>query len=174
MKYIFLFFVLNLICFGALAVLSDRLPIFTPQQLEFLQGNYGIDNNEAFATFFDEMKSQGLILEMVNKQNAEIVGGVAFLNLLTLLTTIHLLIDKLFFKTISEAPSTGNAIRRSLLLSLIVGTFIILKLYNLLEWYLVLFVAVLFIFVEFVLYKVKLSKKIITENDEIQGTTNQE
>lgn len=174
MKYIFLFFVLNLICFGALAVLSDRLPIFTPEQLEFLQVNYGIDNNEAFTTFFNEMKSQGLILEMVNRQNIEIVGGVAFLNLFTLLTTVHLFLDKLFFKTIAEAPNTGNAIRRSLLVSLIISTFLLLKLYNLLEWYLVVFVVVLFIFIEFVLYKVKLSKKINVENNEIQGVTNQE
>jgi len=174
MKYIFLFFVLNLICFGALAVLSDRLPIFTPEQLELLQSNYGINSIEAFSTFFNEMKSQGLILEMVNRQNIEIVGGLAFLNLFTLLTTIHLLIDKLFFKTISEAPNIGNAVRRSLLISLIVATFLVLRLYNMLEWYLVLFVAILFLFVEFVLYKVQLSKKNNIETNEIQGITNNE
>jgi hypothetical protein len=164
MKFIFLFFALNLICFGALAVLSENLPLFADEQLEYLYENYGVNNNEEFFKFFDEMKQDGLILEVVNRQNVEIIGVIALLNLFTLLTTLHLLVDKLFFKTIDEVPNTRIAVRRSLLISLITFGFLILRLYNLLEWYVVVFVVVLFMFIEFTLYKFNLAKQ-FTQNE---------
>lgn len=169
MKYIFLFFILNLICFGILAVLTDKLPLFAPEQLQFLEETYGIDNNEEFSEFFSEMKSQGLLLEVVNRQNLEILSLVAFANLFTLLTTIHLLVDKLFFKTVAQSPSIRTAVRRAFLLTIIIVGFIALRLYNLLEWYIVLFVLVLFFFIEYTIYRYSQSK--IIESNEIQRTS---
>lgn len=170
MKYIFLFFVLNLVCFGILAVVTKNLPLFAPEQLEYLKINYGISDNEAFELFFDEMKNQGLILEIVNKQNVEIVGVVAFLNLFTLLISLHLFIDKLFFRTITESPSIRDAVRRALVLSIICFGFLVLKLYNILEWYIVIFVLLLSMFIEIVIFNLKKTRQLKNETAQIQAT----
>lgn len=172
MKYIFLFFILNLICFGALAVLSEKLPLFAPEQLEYLRTNYGVNNNEEFLKFFDEMKQDGLILEVVNRQSLEILGAVSFLNLFTLLATIHLLADKLFFKTIEQLPNIRNAVRRALFITIMISGFLILRLYNLMEWYLAAFVIALFLFIEYIIYRINLTKK--AKQDEVQGFTQAE
>lgn len=78
---------------------------------------------------------------------------------ISLFTSIHLFIDKLFFRKFFESPKIQPALRRGIMLYLLIFTIAGLRLMGALEWYTVLITVVLLVTVE-IIFITNLKKQI--------------
>ena len=69
---------------------------------------------------------------------------------ISLFTSIHLFIDKLFFRKFFESPNIRPAIRRGIMVYFLLFAIVGLRLMGALEWYTVLITGVLLVTVEVV------------------------
>lgn len=69
---------------------------------------------------------------------------------ISLFTSIHLFIDKLFFRKFFESPNIRPAIRRGIMFYFLLFAIVALRLMGALEWYTVLITGVLLVTVEIV------------------------
>lgn len=104
---------------------------------------YDINSGENFTVFIDEVLELGLIWELISIKNLVIwisVLGGAFVSMFI---SIHMIIDKLFFRKFFEEPDFWMAFRRGFLIYLAFSSLLILRLIAGLVWYNALAVVIL-------------------------------
>ena len=89
---------------------------------------------------------RGIIFEYLSV-NTYIVAALLLFGIFCLFTTMHLIVDKFFFKKFYENPTEFDAIRRALLFSLTIGLMVFFNLYRI-EVYVVLSVPLFFLIFE--------------------------
>lgn len=106
------------------------------------------DSEEELWAYVDSEIEKGYIFEYLSNEAYIVVALLSFSVFFTL-TSIHLLIDKLFFKKFFQKPSMFNACRRSAVLILSFFGFSGLYLINS-EWYVYTFFPVLVVLLEII------------------------
>lgn len=137
------------IFFGALLLfISANYSPFENDGLNNIIQRYGITEEEELLEVIKRSIELGIVWEFLDTEilTAWILSMAGFV--ISLFTSIHLFIDKLFFRNILESPRLRPAIRRGIMLYFLIFAFAGLRLMGALEWYTVLITAVLLVTVE--------------------------
>lgn len=164
MRSVFLSFIISLIFLGLFIYLADNLPIFYEDQIPIIQEQFAIQTNEEFILLFNDLKKRGLLIEIVNKNNVYVTLSMLFLFILSTISTLHLLIDKLFFKKFYQQPDIFPAIRRAFWFAIIVIMIIFMYFWAFINYWTTFMTFLSFGLIEYVLTKV-LNRKINTQSD---------
>lgn len=144
--YLILGIIFALISFFLLQELSPFNPLKIEELIqseEIEEGDFIRLNNE-----IDNLIDRGLIVSYLS-ENAYIVFFCIILSILFLFISIHLIIDKLFFKNFYENASHFDAVRRALLLGISIGLLVFAKLSNA-EIYVFLLLVIIPLLIEIV------------------------
>jgi hypothetical protein len=147
------------IFFGALLLfISANYSPFENDGLNNIIQRYGITEEEELLEVIKRSIELGIAWEFLDTEilTAWILIMAGFV--ISLFTSIHLFIDKLFFRNILESPRLRPAIRRGIMLYFLIFAFAGLRLMGALEWYTVLITGVLLTTVE-VVFNTNLKKK---------------
>lgn len=149
MRYTWIFLFLTLI-FG---YISNYLIISqSPWDKQKLSQDLELEEivtNDSAVNYIEETIDLGLVWDYIDLQSLAIVSAFVFLTGVFGFSTVHTFIDKLFFKKFFEMANWKNALRRGILLFLLIYVLIIFRLIGTLIWYVVLPLVVLFIAVEY-------------------------
>jgi len=139
------------IFFGTLLLfISFNYSPFNVDGLDNIIQRYGITEEDELLEVIQRSIELGIAWEFldVGILTAWILIMAGFV--ISFFTSIHLFIDKLFFRKFFESPKIQPAIRRGIMLYFLIFAFVGLRLMGALEWYTILITAVLLATVEFV------------------------
>lgn len=148
MKYVLVSFFLSvvLVIIG-FYITSSLSPFVDESVLGYAETQNLLTDNEVISNI-DEMIDKGIIFRMLNWKNLSVfflVFGGAFT---ALFSSVHIFIDKLFFKRLNESPNFFAAIRRGLLICFVaIGLFFLRLILNL-YWYNAIALILLAVFIE--------------------------
>jgi hypothetical protein len=148
MKKSLISFSLAILFMGILYYLSIY---FSPFDQEEIQKNieiYRIESNEEFEEYIYELLDYGLIVTVLDTQNVSLWLFIFGCMVVNIIASLHLFIDKLFYKKFFEDPSLFDAYRRGTLIYLFIVSIIILKFYAGLLWYNVFAITILLIAID--------------------------
>ncbi|MCA9379770.1 hypothetical protein KC675_01175 [Candidatus Dojkabacteria bacterium] len=147
------------IFFGALLLfISANYSPFENDGLNNIIQRYGITEEEELLEVIKRSIELGIVWEFLDAEilTAWILIMAGFV--ISLFTSIHLFIDKLFFRSILESPRLRPAIRRGIMLYFLIFAFAGLRLMGALEWYTIMITGVLLATVE-VVFNTNIKKK---------------
>ncbi len=170
MKNIFIFLVINILALGVLLYLLDNLPLFEKEQIQLLEEKYNVVSNEEFYAFIEQLKAKGFLYDIINKQNFWTMIFVVFVTIFSFCNFVHLLIDKLFFKSFYQEPSLPPSLRRSIIISILILSIFFLKFFALLDPLFVVLFILIFILLELIFRENKTEK---SENHTKESTAEQ-
>lgn len=117
-------------------------------QIKQVAGIYGVRDDAGFIESFNKFLNAGLIFRMLNYRNVVILGGLVSSSFVLLFASVHLTIDKLFFKKFYEEPKIFPAFRRGILIVLVCAGLVFLRLIGGFIWYNVVAVVGLIVAIE--------------------------
>jgi len=128
MKQVFIFLAVGLFfSFLTIFVVNSFSPFDDHKVQELISSSEILSNNpEKLDEEISFIVAQGLILDYLST-NAYLAFLLVAAALTSFIASIHLLIDKVFFKSIWESPSLLNAVRRSLLVTMSSSIIIYMK-----------------------------------------------
>ncbi len=89
---------------------------------------FSIDSGTEFNEFIDDSINAGIIFDYLNLKNVFILFGFGFTAAVSFLASLHMFVDKLFFKKFYEDPNTTTAIRRSIWVPLLFSIITVVRL----------------------------------------------
>lgn len=108
-------------------LLSSVSPWNREKVFEYLE-KFEITHGEDFDKFINDTLEAGLILDYLDLKNVIIIFITGAATFTGLFASLHLLIDKLFFKKFFEEPNVVNAIRRGIWFPVLFLIFTLVKL----------------------------------------------
>jgi hypothetical protein len=132
--------------------LINELSVWDQAYIDNYIDQYSIDTNTEFNDFLEEARNQGVILDFLNKRNIIIIHVVGIVAATALLSTIYLIINKLFFKKYFESPDHVEAIRRSLWIPITIAFLNFLRLlgsFNMIYFIIIIIFFLLIVLIEF-------------------------
>ncbi|MBD3362957.1 NUDIX domain-containing protein [Candidatus Dojkabacteria bacterium] len=149
----------------------NSLSVIDQRGINQIQNTFEVSTQEEFDVLFEDLKEVGLVYNYINKKHFFSLVFILFLFLLFTFLTVHLFIDKLFFRKFYEQPDMFKGVRRGLLFSSFCISVIFIKLFAFLNIF--TFILTLFIFsiIEYLFLQFYNSGKIIKEgkNKKVQG-----
>ncbi len=128
-KRITIFFILG-IFFGVFAFyFTNQFSPFNVSKIQDYADEHEIPDEEVLTNELKTLIDEGEILDYLSS-NAYIAFVMTLLSFFFLLSAIHLTIDKLFFKKFYEPASMFDALRRSLIVVVVLGILVYLNLYG--------------------------------------------
>jgi hypothetical protein len=127
MRKVLIFLALSVLFFGLLSFMLNNLEIMSQEQLEIFKNDFGIQDYDSFLLVFEQIKQRGISFNYINVNNFFALISVFTLGLQTTLCSVHLFVDKLFFKTFYQQPNLSLALRRSIVVSLFFGLWVTLR-----------------------------------------------
>lgn len=117
---------------GLLALVFGQLSPFSESKVDQLLVERGIEGEEELEQLVEVMTKEGAIYKLYDYQNVTIVAVLSGFVIIPLFAIFHILIDKLFFKTVSQYPDYRIAMRRGgIFYMAMVGLFVFYSLDNL-------------------------------------------
>lgn len=166
MRSIFISFIISLIFFGIFNYFLTNLEVIDPAGIEMVQEQYSVTTNAEFLDLFEELRGTGLVYNILNKDN--FYGMLIMFSLFVLSTfaSLHLFIDKIFFKRFYEQPNLIIALRRGVMLGMFLDLLILMRLWAFWEIWTVILAVIIFGFIEFVI--MRLSGGNFVEEEEVE------
>lgn len=131
LKKVFILTTIGLVLLALSYYLMQSFSPFKQEKLEELIESKEIEE-EDIETLNSEINiiiKDGFILDYLSS-NAYLTFGLILASVLCLFSSLHLTIDKLFFKKFYEVPSLFDAVRRGIWISLSLGLMFYLKLFG--------------------------------------------
>jgi len=127
MKSVFIFLTIGVFFSLLSAFIVQNFSPFDSQKVEELikSSNIQSDSADQLDSALRDLVSNGLILDYLSS-NAYLSLFTIAAGLISFLTSIHLFLDKVFFKSLWDSPSIFNAVRRAslLVISLVIATYL--------------------------------------------------
>ncbi|MEP7103941.1 MAG: hypothetical protein ABI721_04515 [Candidatus Dojkabacteria bacterium] len=141
MRHFFVFFIVG-VFFAFIARYMIVSPDISPLNLDMVQKlieekNIGVDDSKQLNAEIQSLIDRGLILSYLSP-NAYLLAVSILASIFCFFSSIHLFVDKLFFKNFYEKASLFNATRRGLLLCISIGAVVYLRLYRVEDYVLIL------------------------------------
>jgi hypothetical protein len=142
------------VLFGTLLVyLMNRYSPYDTEKLKLLGSSEQTVELSIFTDNIGQMIDNGLLLPVIDYKIFYINLGLAFCFVVATVASIHMLIDKLFYKKFFEEPELWPALRRGLLLFFTIVGLTFYRLIGGLSWNNVLLILLLPAILEFVAIK---------------------
>ena len=113
MKKIFIALIISIFISILFLYLANSLSPWNREVLNSYIDKYSITSGFEFNEFVSNSISSGIIFDYLDLKNILIIALFITVAFTSILSTIHLIIDKLFFKKFYEQPNHTLAIRRS-------------------------------------------------------------
>lgn len=155
MRYMFVTFIISLFMFGIVIYLLDSMPVINQTEVEFLSKEYGVNTNTKFLEVFNDLQDRGLILNILIQKNFWTMDGAIFLFVASSFATIHLFIDKLFFRKFYEQPNLREALVRGVLIAVMLDAVILSRVFGLFSWLNVAFLVFIYLIGEYFYFQMK-------------------
>lgn len=127
---------------------------FNPSALKQIAENHQIYTDNALLNEIPSYIKNGIVWDLLDQTKFFAWVTIIALTLTSLVSAIHLLIDKLFFRKFFEQPALFPAIRRGLWFGLTLVGIIFLRLIDGLYWYNIASIAFLFLCLEFLIVNI--------------------
>lgn len=136
-----------------------------------VERGFGPDDIDRLDNEIQDLINRGLIVNYLSP-NSYLLTLVVLAAFLCYFISAHLLVDKFFFKNFYENASFVNAIRRGIIISLVVGLFLLFRLYRV-EFYVLLLLPVVGVLIEILIVyygrKAKLDKDLDSVEIEVRS-----
>lgn len=149
MRRVFIFFMLSIVFFGLFSFMISNLEFMDVTKLDSFQDEFHIQNQEDFDIVFEQIKDKGLALNYINLNNFFALIIILICLCFSTLCAIHLVVDKMFFKTFYQQPDLLPALRRGFLLSFGFCSIILLRVLAVLNIWLVISILIIIVLVEY-------------------------
>jgi hypothetical protein len=113
MRSIFISFAISILFSGLFVYLLDSLSPISDEGYAIIEAEFGVDTQKDFIQLIPEIRSAGILLDILNTGNVTAMGIVMWLLAASSFMTLHLFIDKMFFKEFYKSPDLNIALRRS-------------------------------------------------------------
>jgi hypothetical protein len=169
MRSIFISFAIAILFSGLFVYLLDNLSPITESGYEIVENEFGVNTQENFVLLIPEIRRAGILSDVLNMGNIIAMGIVVWLVVASTFSTIHLFIDKMFFKEFYKQPDWDIALRRSIIFSSLILVVLYLRILGYLNIPLLILLSVIVGLIELLFLK---SKKILPkETNEILTET---
>lgn len=128
---------------------------------------FSIDTGREFEEFIDDSIKAGIIFDYLDIKNVLILHIFTFLTITSFISTIHMFVDKLFFKKFFEEPDVSVAIRRSIWVSIILFMFNFIRVFGVLSIFYIVIVLIVIIII--ILVELSFAKKNTIVEKEVEG-----
>lgn len=119
MKRVLVGIIIGLFSLGIFLYLVKNLSPWNEVVLREYIEKFSIESGTEFNQFIDDSINAGIIFDYLNLKNVMILISFGFVSVVAFLASIHMLIDKLFFKKFYEDPNASTAIRRAVWMPLV-------------------------------------------------------
>ena len=162
MKYAFISFVLSIfLVIMGVYITTSITPFVEENVIDYAETQEFLTDNEVVNSI-ENMIEKGIIFRMLDWKNVGVFFLVYCGAFTALFASIHIFIDKLFFKKFEETPNYFAAVRRGLLICFVfIGIFFLRLILNL-YWYNTIALILLAVFIE--IFTTGVSKKNIIDN----------
>ncbi len=127
---------------------TQTLTPWNLEEVEKAKIQFSLETSEQFEEFVDDSIHLGLITQLLNMNNIVIWLVLLGAAVLSGFMSVHLFVDKLFFKRFFEQPDLWLAARRGVIMYLALVALVILRLIAALFWYNALSVVLLAFLIE--------------------------
>lgn len=127
----------------------------------------GIDNQEGLYNEIQNLVSTGEIIGYFSP-NIFIGFGMLMLSIAFVFVSMHLAVDKLFFRKYYETPSISSAMRRSIIFCICIASMVYMKL-NLLDNLTLLAIPVVYLLIEIIITRILSGRSQGTESGNTIG-----
>ena len=148
MKRGILSLLISIFFFLLLGFISYYYSPFEKGGIEKLVDRYGVTEETEFKEIVKKSINLGIAWEFINIRNMSAWILALAGSVISLFVSIHLGIDKFFFKEYYQQPDFKTALRRGIMLFFIVFTFMTLHLLGAFVWYTVAISTILLILIE--------------------------
>lgn len=118
MRSIFISFAISILLSGLFVYLLDNISPISEEGYERIEQEFQINTQSSLVEFIPEVRRAGILFEILNIGNLSAMLIVSFLTLISSFMTIHLFVDKMFFKEFYKNPDIGIGFRRSVIFGL--------------------------------------------------------
>lgn len=148
MKHVLILIVLGFfLLFIGIYILDDVSPFLKDPMIDYASNQEYLTDNQLINSI-DSIIDKGLIFRMLDWKNITVFFLVYASSFISFFASIHISIDKFFFKKFYQPPNYFAAYRRGILISVIFIGLFFLRLINILDWYNALAIIALVILIE--------------------------
>ena len=148
MRYTIYSLIIFLAFGGIFYYLLDTLSPWNEDAVNFTVERFGLLTGAEFSEFVNEGVETGTVFGLLDLKNVAALGIVGLITVTSGFSTLHTFVDKLFFRKFYERASIFNAVRRGVLLGILVAALIILRLNGSLDPYIMAGIVVFVVLVE--------------------------
>lgn len=151
MKYIIISTIIAIFASALFIYLLNTISPFNDAVIENYIDKFSIDNGSEFNQFIDESIKAGVILDYLDLKNVMILHVILFISLTSTLATIHMVIDKIFFKKFFESPDWTSSVRRSAIIPAVlflINFFRVLGAFGLFYIFIILLIVIILVLIE--------------------------
>jgi hypothetical protein len=102
---------------GLILYVMSHFPPYDFEKLKQINGQSTVDVS-VLTDNIDQMIEYGLVLPIIDTKIIGIISLLGFIFIVSLISGLHMLVDKLFYKKFYEEPRTWPALRRGVLIFL--------------------------------------------------------
>lgn len=144
--------VITIFSLGVAVYLLQNLNPLNMNKLQPLIALENVRSTDSLRQLLASLRERGIILDYVNTQNLMLLVGTMFAGIVSLVTLIHMLIEKVTLRKFYEDPSLPRAIRRGVWVALsLLSTALYLSFAA--EWYLMVMTWLLIWLLELIISK---------------------
>ncbi len=148
MRYSIYALIICVVFTGIFIYLINTLSPWNQDAVNAIIERFNLLTGAQFREFVAEGLNNGNVFELLNLKNLIILLVVGLIAFTSGFSTIHLFVDKLFFRKFYENPSVFHAVRRGMLIGLVIIALSILRLVGSLDFLVFAGCAVFAILVE--------------------------